>query len=263
MLIPRDAATVMLVRDAPELEVFMLRRNHSSAWIAGASVFPGGAIDEHDRDRSWVGRSTGWTDERASRALGVVSGGLAFFVGAIRETFEEAGVLLARGADGRAVDGGTAELHAERDALNDGRIDFAAVVARHDLVLATDELALFSHWVTPPGGPRRYDTWFFVARAPAGRYRHDDVELIESSWVRPAAALQAADEGAIDLILPTRRNLEALARFSLATDVLAAARRANDPDGDGRVPMVSESAAGHRIPLPGDSTRGGPVPCPT
>ncbi len=263
MLTPRDAATVMLVRDAPDLEVFMLRRNHESVWIAGASVFPGGAIDDHDRDPSWMTRTRSWTDERASRALGLPHGGLGFFVGAIRETFEEAGVLLARDAAGRPVDGGTGELHAERDALNAGRASFAGVAERHDLVLATDELHVFSHWVTPPGGPRRYDTWFFVAAAPAGRYRHDEVELIESAWVRPSAALAAADAGTIDLILPTRRNLEAIARFARATDLLEAVRRGNEPDADGRVRMVAESNAGRRIGLPGDIARDGTVPCPT
>ncbi len=263
MLIPRDAATVMLVRDAPELEVFMLRRNHDSVWIAGASLFPGGAVDDHDRDESWATRSRSWTDERASRALGLAGGGLGFFVGAIRETFEEAGVLLAHDRHGRPVDGGTEELHSERDALNAGQTDFAGVVARHDLVLATDELQVFSHWVTPPGGPRRYDTWFFVAPAPPGRYRHDEVELIESAWVRPAAALAAADEGTIDLILPTRRNLEAMARFDAAGELLDAARRGNEPDADGCVQMVTESSAGRRIALPGDVTRDGSVSCPT
>ena len=253
----------MLVRDAPDLEVFMLRRNHDSVWIAGASVFPGGAIDDHDRAPSWTTRTRGWTDERASRALGLAAGGLGFLVGAIRETFEEAGVLLARDRHGRPVDGGTEELHAERTALNAGRTDFAGVVARHDLVLATDELHVFSHWVTPPGSPRRYDTWFFVGPAPAGRYRHDDVELIESAWVRPAAALAAADEGTIDLILPTRRNLEAITRFATATELLDAARRGNEPDAQGRVRMVTESRAGRRIGLPGDVTRDGSVPCPT
>jgi 8-oxo-dGTP pyrophosphatase MutT (NUDIX family) len=263
VLIPRDAATVMLVRDAPDLEVFLLRRNHDSVWIAGASVFPGGAIDDHDRDPSWTTRTRSWTDERASRALGVPEGGLGFFVGAIRETFEEAGVLLARDADGRLVDGGTEELHAERDALNAGRTDFAGVAARHGLVLATDELHVFSHWVTPPGGPRRYDTWFFVAAAPPGRYRHDEVELIESAWVRPAAALRAADEATIELILPTRRNLEAIARFARVADLLDAVRRGNEPNADGRIRMISEANAGRRIGLPGDITRDGTVPCPT
>src|SRR5438128_8882479 len=100
----------MLVRDAPDLRVFMLRRNFDSVWIAGASVFPGGAIDGADRDPSWEMRTRGVDDARASAALGLAAGGLGFFVGAIRETFEEAGVLLAHTADGDAADGRFAHL---------------------------------------------------------------------------------------------------------------------------------------------------------
>ncbi len=246
---PKDAATVMLLRDAPELEVFMLRRNFDSVWIAGATVFPGGAVDPGDRDDSWPARCTGWDDVRASRAIDRDAGGLGFFVAAVRETFEEAGVLLACDADGTPVDASAAHLTEVRAGLNDGTLDFGAFVADHDLVLATDELHVFSHWITPPGGPRRYDTWFFVAAAPDGEYTHDDTELIASEWVRPAEAVAAADRGEIDLIFPTRRNLEALVRFATAADVLAAVR-AVDPVATNR--FVRESVEGRRIALPGD-----------
>lgn len=246
---PKDAATVMLLRDAPELEVFMLRRNFDSVWIAGATVFPGGAVDPGDRDHSWPARCTGWDDVRASRAIDRDAGGLGFFVAAVRETFEEAGVLLARDADGTPVDASAAHLTEVRAGLNDGTLDFGVFVADHDLVLATDELHVFSHWITPPGGPRRYDTWFFVAAAPDGEYTHDDTELIASEWVRPAEAVAAADRGEIDLIFPTRRNLEALVRFATAADVLAAVR-AVDPVATNR--FVRESVEGRRIALPGD-----------
>jgi 8-oxo-dGTP pyrophosphatase MutT (NUDIX family) len=247
VLTPKDAATVMLVRDAPGLEVFMLRRNFDSLWIAGASIFPGGAVDDADRSPEWAARCRGWDDARASRALARDAGGLGFFVAAVRETFEEAGVLLAHDGGGTPVDASAAHLSAARAALNAGSEEFAAFVTRHDLVLATDELHVFSHWITPPGGPRRYDTWFFLAAAPEGEYRHDDSELIASAWVRPADALAAADRGDIDLIFPTRKNLEALARFDRAADALSAARAA-DPG----AALVRESVEGRRIPLPGD-----------
>ncbi len=223
MIVPRDAATVMLVRDEPDLRVFMLRRNFDSVWIAGASVYPGGAIDDDDRDPAWASRTRGVDDVGASAALGLDRGGLAFFVGAIRETFEEAGVLLAHGADGGAADGRFAHLVDARTALNAGTTDFASFVAEHDLVLATDELHVFSNWVTPPGSPRRYDTWFFVAEAPPGTYEHDNLELIESAWIRPADALAAAERGEMDLIYPTQKSLESLAEFETASAVLAAA----------------------------------------
>lgn len=263
MITPRDAATVMLVRDAPDLHVFMLRRNHDSVWIAGASVFPGGAIDPQDRDDRWNECCRGWDDARASRMLGMAAGGLGFLVGAVRETFEEAGVLLARDPHGELVDADRAQLRVDRDALNAGADDFSSIIRRHSLALATDELHFFSHWITPPGGPRRYDTRFFVAAAPPGRYEHDDRELIESAWVRPADALAAADRNEIDLILPTRRSLEALTRFTSAVDVIAAAGAGNAPDADGRLRMVSDPLGGRRIALPGDERRDEVVPCPT
>ncbi|MGZ6897010.1 MAG: NUDIX hydrolase [Acidimicrobiia bacterium] len=262
VLVPRDAATVMLVRDAPGLEVFMLRRNFDSVWIAGASVFPGGAVDEDDRDPSWAGRCPTDESERAAAALGRADA-LAFLVAAVRETFEEAGVLLARDRDGSPVDASAVHLTAARLALNAGEHAFADFVRAHDLLLATDELHVFSHWITPPGGPRRYDTWFFLAAAPEGEYRHDDTELIESAWIQPRAALAAADAGEMELILPTRKNLEALARFDRADAVLAASRppAGSVPPGPDR--FVAEATEGSRIPLPGDRLTEGEVPCPT
>lgn len=224
VIAPRDAATVMLVRDAPDLQVFMLRRNFDSIWIAGASVFPGGAIDPPDRDLDWEARTRGLDDAGASAALGVERGGLGFFVGAIRETFEEAGVLLAHGPDGEPADGRALHFTAARDALNSGALTFAQFARDHDLVLAADELHVFSHWITPEGSPRRYDTWFFIGAAPEGSYEHDNAELIESAWIRPSDALSAADRGEMDLIFPTRKSLEVLAQFDQAEGVLAAMR---------------------------------------
>jgi 8-oxo-dGTP pyrophosphatase MutT (NUDIX family) len=251
----------MLVRDAPELEVFMLRRNLDSVWIAGASVFPGGAVDADDRHPRWEARCAGWDDDRATRALGRPDGGLGFFVAAVRETFEEAGVLLARDPDGTAADSRHRHLAAARAALNAGEHDFDRVVLDHDLVLATDELLPVSHWITPPGAPRRYDTWFFVAAAPEGEYLHDDTELIASAWVRPADALAAAARGDIDLIFPTRKNIELLARFTTADALLDAVRAAAAPDAHGGLVLVSDDG-GQRIALPDDEVAGGALRCP-
>jgi 8-oxo-dGTP pyrophosphatase MutT (NUDIX family) len=261
-VVPRDAATVMLVRDAPEFEVFMLRRNLDSVWIAGASVFPGGAVDADDRHPRWEARCAGWNDDRATRALDRTDGGLGLFVAAVRETFEEAGVLLARDPEGVVADGRRDHLTAARAALNAGEHDFDALVLEHDLVLATDELLPVSHWITPPGAPRRYDTWFFLAAAPEGEYLHDDTELIASAWVRPGDALAAGERGEVDLIFPTRKNLELLARFATAASALEAVRAAATPDATGALRLVSESG-GWRIALPGDaSVDDGGVPCP-
>jgi 8-oxo-dGTP pyrophosphatase MutT (NUDIX family) len=254
-IVPRDAATVMLVRDAPGLEVFLCRRNLDSVWIAGASVFPGGAVDEGDRDPRWEDRCAGWDDRRASAALGRHDGGLGFLVAAVRETFEEAGVLLARDPDGVGADARHDLLRAARDAINAGEHRFDTLVLEHDLVLATDALHPVSHWITPPGGPRRYDTWFFIAAAPEGAYLHDDAELIASAWVAPADALAAADRGDVNLIFPTRKNLELLARFDTAAAALAAVTTA-EVARPGARPMVRESGEGERVLLPGDQVDG-------
>jgi 8-oxo-dGTP pyrophosphatase MutT (NUDIX family) len=237
----REAATVLLVRDAPDLEVFMLRRNLESAWNGGVFVFPGGAVDPEDRDDDLVARCLARDDDEASRRIGHARGGLGYWIAAIREAFEEAGVLLARHADGRPLDptdATWARLTEARDALNAGDLAFRTIIEDEALVLDTGALHLFSHWVTPPGQLRRYDTWFFVAHAPAGHtYEHDAVETVASVWWRPADAIAANDRGEIDLILPTRRSLEALVAFTDAASVVEHARRVGG-DGSHRTPMI-------------------------
>lgn len=266
VLIPRDAATVMLVRDAPDLHVFLAQRNVASTWIAGASVFPGGAIDPDDCDPRWEARCLGHDDATASIALGLRRGGLGFWVGAIRETFEEAGVLLAQRRDGEPIDASAAAFVAARRELNAGRSSFAAFIDEHELMLRVDELHVFSHWVTPPGSPRRYDTWFFAAAAPAGAYEHDRTELVASAWRRPADTLADADRGTVELILPTRRCLEAMVPYRGADDFLRAAAAANRASTTSGVAVVAEPSGGRRIPLPHDTLTDdapGAQPCPT
>jgi 8-oxo-dGTP pyrophosphatase MutT (NUDIX family) len=220
---PREAATVMLVRDAPELEVFMLRRSTALEFVGGASVFPGGALDPGDRDPRLLDRCVGWTDAEASAAIGVAAGGLGFWVAAVRETFEEAGVLLAhRARTGEAVDASEPALTAARGALNAGTATFVDVVLGEDLLLDTAGLRPCSRWITPAGAPRRYDTRFFLVAAPAGHaYEHDDGEAVASGWIRPHDALAAFRRGEIDLILPTVRCLEALATHPGAAAAVA------------------------------------------
>lgn len=251
----REAATVMLVRDAPDLEVFMLRRNLVSAWNGGVYVFPGGAVDPGDRDDDVVVRSPDRDDRDASTRIGHLRGGLGYWVAAIREAFEEAGVLLARHGDGRPLDpedATWARLTEARDALNAGDRSFRGILDDEALVLDTGALHVFSHWVTPPGQLRRYDTWFFVAEAPPGHtYEHDAVETVASVWMRPQDAVAANDRGDIDLILPTRRSLMALCAFPDAASVVEHTRRIGG-DVARRLPTVGEPGGGERIPLPGE-----------
>jgi 8-oxo-dGTP pyrophosphatase MutT (NUDIX family) len=237
----------------------MLRRNLEADFMGGAYVFPGGAVDAGDRAPELLARCHGLDDAAASTALGVPAGGLGFWVAAVREAFEEAGVLLARSAaTGRPVDLGDARLAARVDAarraVGGGERPFLDVVQDEDLLLDTGALGLFSHWITPAGAPRRYDTWFFVAAAPDGHaYIHDDSETVASVWIRPGDALASAERGEIELIFPTVRNLQQLARFQGARDLLDAV--ADATTGVTRPRMVADAtgqSSAARILLPID-----------
>ena len=239
----------MLVRDSPEpsggpgqstiapstIEVFMLRRNLRSAFVAGAYVFPGGAVDPDDRGAPLLGLVEGVDAGTADALLGVTSGALGFWVAAIRESFEEAGVLLARNAaSGTTVDPGlVAELAPARPAVAAGERSFADLVRPHGLALDAGALRVFAHWITPEPAPRRYDTWFFIAPAPPGHaYEHDFDETVASEWVRPADALERARRGEFDLIYPTFKSLQAITRFTSTPelfDAVDAAWRAPTP----------------------------------
>jgi 8-oxo-dGTP pyrophosphatase MutT (NUDIX family) len=227
----------MLVRDAPQfpqgprLEVFMVRRNPRSVFVGGAYVFPGGQVDGADASVDLLDRGVGVTAEQADAALGT-PGALRFWVAAIRESFEEAGVLLARTrtreANGALLDpsGDAARtLARERLRLMRGETDLAGVLDAHAAVLDLGALIPFGRWITPPGAPRRFDTWFFLAHAPDGHaYRHDDDEMVASEWVRPSDALCRARSGEIELIYPTIRSLLVMRRYPTATALLGAAQ---------------------------------------
>ncbi len=252
----RDAATVMLVRDGADgLEVFMVQRNLSSAFVAGAYVFPGGAVDDADRHLDLGAVTAGRSDEAASRRLDVGFGGLAYWVAAIRESFEEAGVLLACDRDGKIVSFADPEVaerfRVHREAVDRGDLRLVDMCLREGLVLAVDQIHYFAHWITPEGPPRRYDTRFFVAAAPPEQVPlHDDRETIAHIWVRPAEALDRHRRGEIDMIAPTIRNLQAIGRFDRSADLLAHAQSI------GEVPAIQprliEDGGGTRIVLPGD-----------
>jgi 8-oxo-dGTP pyrophosphatase MutT (NUDIX family) len=261
-VVPRDAATIMLVRDRPRgsessLEVCMLRRHLASDFVGGAYVFPGGKVDESDRTAApevCVGRSDG----EASALLGVDSGGLAFWVAALRECFEEAGVLLAYrgGSGGGAIVDATDDLvrrrlAAMRNRVNKAETGFLEACSDEHLALAVDRVHYFSHWITPEPAPKRYDTRFFVAALPPGQVPiHDDHETTDTVWVRPAEALERANAGEFDLIFPTMKNLQAIGRFSSSDELLAAAAAIEHVPTV--VPRVVSDDRGFRILLPGD-----------
>jgi 8-oxo-dGTP pyrophosphatase MutT (NUDIX family) len=256
----RDAATVMLVRDAadgrgPGIEVFMLRRNLKSDFVGGAYVFPGGAVDDHDRHTNLEPVCTGRSDASASNQLGIDRGGLAYWVAAIRECFEEAGVLLALDADGAFVHFNDPDVDSRfqihRKAVDTGERRLVEICQDEGLQLAVDSIYYFSHWITPEGAPRRYDTRFFVTRAPEGQVPlHDDREVIANLWIRPGDALAQHRAGEFDLIFPTMRSLAVLERFTSADELLAAAAAIETVPAI--LPKIVEDASGYRILLPGD-----------
>lgn len=253
----RDAATVMLVWDGDDgrMQVFMLRRNLNSDFVGGAYVFPGGAVDEADRHADLESVCEGRTDEHASAMLGVDTGGLAFWVAAVRECFEEAGVLLAYDRDGTVVSFADPEVAARFDghrrAVDGGERRLVDVCAAEGVQLAVDRIHYFSHWITPVGPPRRYDTRFFVAAAPPEQVPlHDDRETIANLWVHPQDALDRHAAGELDLIFPTIKNLEAIVRFDHAADLLAAAAAVEAVPTI--LPRIVADEHGVRILLPGD-----------
>ena len=212
----RLASTILLLRDgAPGLEVFMVVRHHEIDFASGALVFPGGSIEQGDRAIA------------ANSALcppvhGVSPDLLALRIGAIRETFEECGLLLARPQGGADV--------VDREAMRlidveGGREDFAGALERHGLAPAPDLLAPFAHWVTPTFMPKRFDTHFFLAAAPPDQLAaHDGHESVDSVWINPARALEEAKAGRYTIIFPTRLNLQLLAPARTVAEAFEQAR---------------------------------------
>ena len=223
---PLPAATVTLVRDAPRgLEVLMLQRSHSLKFMPGVYVFPGGALDAADSSPEMQAMCAGLEDEAASRALGVERGGIAYWVAAIREAFEEAGILLAYDASGNMVSlhGDAAERYrAHRSSLDERRGDFGAIVREEGLRLAVDRLTYFGHWITPVSAPRRYDTRFFLAVAPERQEaRHDNYETIAQVWVRPQEALDLCARETLNMRFPTIKTLEQFTQCATAAELVA------------------------------------------
>jgi 8-oxo-dGTP pyrophosphatase MutT (NUDIX family) len=203
---PRPASTILLLRDsaAHEIEVFMMVRHYEIDFSSGALVFPGGSVDKGDREI--IANPLLY-----SGGEGLDEAGLSFRIGAIREIFEESGILLARagGSDGLIDAKRAGEIEAaNRTALCDGKTTFLKVLADNGLRLALDELVPYAHWITPVGMPKRFDTWFFLAAAPPEQIgAHDGRESTDSIWLSPREALAGGESGRFKLPFPTTRNL--------------------------------------------------------
>lgn len=233
----RPAATVMLIRDlvTGSFDVFMLQRTHGAAFARGMYVFPGGRVDDVDSAQELEDLCDGMTDAEASALLQLPSGGLSFWVAAIRECFEEAGVLLARHIEsGDVVRFDDADIAAQyaiaRQQIYDGSLTLVELCRRENLRLITDSIHYVSHWITPVGETRRFDTRFFVACAPmAQEPLHDNGETIASLWVEPNEALARNRRNELAMIPPTISNLEFLAPHRSTSEVIVAATNIGVP----------------------------------
>lgn len=228
--IPLPAATVILLRDADRdgtPEVLLLRRHGKSGVLPDMYVFPGGRVEE--RDRPAPGCFGSLSAERVRELTGSVASELApaYLVAAIRETFEEAGILLARPrGESRLLSAAHArELAGRRLAVQSGQLDFLELIEREGLELAADRFSAHAHWITPEVVPQRFDTLFFTAVAPSDQAAlHDGVESTEHVWIRPEDALAQAASGERRMIFPTLCNLDTLAGFASAEQAFAASR---------------------------------------
>jgi 8-oxo-dGTP pyrophosphatase MutT (NUDIX family) len=251
---PRPASSVILLRDG-ELgpEVFMVERQRSARFVGGAHVFPGGRVDPEDALAADL--CVGLDDAAASRRLNVERGGLAHYVAAIRECFEEAGVLLAYDAAGSPIgaNGGREEpeLEEARRALNAREVGFLELARAHGWRLAVDRMHYWAHWITPEDSPIRFDTRFFLATVGADQSAaHDEGELAGSEWVRPLVALRKAELGEWTIIFPTLKNLTTLLGFATVAEAEEAGARRGDIAA--LEPRVLRRPEGIQVVLPGD-----------
>lgn len=244
---PKDASTVILIRDGePGIEVFLLRRVGGMAFAGGMTVFPGGGVDLTDADAvvDWSGPPVSWwaerfsTDEARAKAL---------VCAAVRETFEECGVLLA-GPTHDTVVADSSGYHAEREQLEKRELTFGEFLTREKLVIRADLLRPWANWITPIGEKRRYDTRFFVAVVPAGQVADGATsEAASVSWRTPAAAIAEWRKGESILLPPTWSQLRALQDFETTEQVLAA-----QPEIDVILPLLHTVDGNLKVTFPGE-----------
>jgi len=211
----RPAATIMLLRDTPEFQVLMVKRHHQIDFASGALVFPGGKTHDGDHDPAWSEWTVGWggldADQRALR------------IAAVREVYEEAGVLLACDRAGEPF-GGDDRAGAAREAVSKDERPFLDLVRELDLRLNLDALTVFARWITPSMMPKRFDTWFYLARANSDQLAVcDGWETVDVEWIAPGDAIRLAAAGERTVIFPTRMNLQLLAEAADGPDAIARA----------------------------------------
>ena len=244
--IPIPSATVLLLRDGVHgLEVFMVLRNAGIDFAGGALVYPGGKSDPADRTEETAALCDGVEDldlvEIGNRVCG------------IRETFEEAGFLLAREKAGGTLVSGDRYLKLGkryRKAVHAGLLTMRDLAAREGLTLACDLMVPFARWITPPRSPKRFDTWFFLARVPEGQSgSHDQKEAVDSLWISPDAALKGAADRIYNIVFATRCNLAKVGRGATVVEVLETAQREQIVPVEPDVTILDDNRVSFKIPV--------------
>lgn len=223
---PRPAATIVLMRDDEAgLEILLMRRNRSAGFVPGAHVFPGGRVDAADATSAAAERVDGFSAKQAADRLGLddPSAAMAYYLAALREAFEETGILVGVLPDGSAPPSAAVDKKVDRvrDRLMTDAVSFSDALAELDCRIAGDAVEYIAHWITPIPEPRRYDTRFFAARVPpATDAIIDPREMTDALWLAPDEALKRCDEGTLPMVFPTIKTLEALKHFDSTEGVL-------------------------------------------
>jgi 8-oxo-dGTP pyrophosphatase MutT (NUDIX family) len=239
------AATILMVRDEPAFEVLMVKRHHQIDFVPGALVFPGGKTHGDDHDPKWREWTLGWDAS--------IPGKRALRIAAIREAYEETGILLCRRLDGSAF-GGDTRAAAARPDVESGSMTFLDLVQALEVRLDLAALSVFARWITPPIVPKRFDTWFYIAAAPADQLALcDGRETVDAEWIEPREALRLGDLGERKVIFPTRMNLTLLNQAKGALDAVARAKSRTLVTVE---PRVVDGPEGRMLVIPPDAGYG-------
>jgi 8-oxo-dGTP pyrophosphatase MutT (NUDIX family) len=251
---PRKASTVIVIREP--MEILLMKRSTHDSFIAKATVYPGGAVDETDKDEVLMGFCNGFNGNKAKAMLKVddmderVASG--FFFAAIRELFEESSILLAKNAFGEplnlSVEPALSRFKEYRKAIHDREITLAEMAQKEGLMYTPEDLIPFAHWITPAILKTRFDTWFFLARLPSGQAAHyDNKELTSAEWMNPQKAIGLNGEREILLMPPTLMTLRELASFGTINELFVFAATKDIPTIQPEV-FTEETITGVRLP---------------
>jgi len=225
----RPAATVIIVRDAsPQYEIFMLRRTNQAVFAGGMYVFPGGRVDDEDHSHTYDDHHTGPDSRQSKQREALGEDWQAYWIAGIRETFEESGIMLAYDESNSIVsydDESWTKYQSYRTLLYNGELSLAEICEKENLNLAIDLIHFYNRWITPEGRPRRFDTRFFITRAPENQAdEHDGSETVDSLWISPSKALELHDKDEFGMMAVTARQLTSFSKYDTAEDFIHMAR---------------------------------------